>query len=105
MAAVVSSCIVIGATPNTTYDAAGALLGLRVGSDLFERLGHALKCIGVGGLGAAAGFTLDHQIGTFAHGLDHLRLFGGVLYPGAVVLGVHDVIRRADGRGGIVVGL
>src|SRR5262245_58297508 len=70
-----------------------------------ERLRNALERERVGGRGSLRGLGLDHGVAGLAHGLDQPRLFGGVLDPGAVVLGVHREAAAADGHGRFGVGL
>src|SRR6185295_43773 len=67
-----------------------------------EGLRNALEGVSICGLGAAPRLALDHQVGSLAHGVHHLRLFRCILYPGAVVLRVHGIGCRADRRGGVV---
>src|SRR5438874_13297524 len=64
--------------------------------DLVERLGKPLQGKGVGGFGALGGNALDRGIGGFAHGFNHPLLFGRVLDPESVALGVHRKRRAAD---------
>src|SRR5262245_59350152 len=85
------------------YSNADALLALLL--DLVERLGQALERILVGRRGAAAGGALHGQVGALAHGIDHARLLGDVLDPGAVVLRVHRELGAADLGGGVRAGL
>src|SRR5207237_10847409 len=66
-----------------------------------ERLRETLERVLVGRLGAAAGDALDGEVGALAHGIDHARLLGDVLDPGAVVLGVHRELGGADLGGGV----
>src|SRR5262249_62101534 len=75
-----------------------ALLALLVGAR--QRLGQALERELISRLRSAAGSALDGQVGALAHGLDQARLFGDVLHPGAVVLGRHRKLHRADLGGG-----
>src|SRR5262249_2045947 len=51
--------------------------------DLVERLGEALERVLVGRGGAATGGALHRHVGALAHGVDHTRLLGHVLDPGA----------------------
>ena len=73
--------------------------------DLVERLCEPLERILVGRRRAAAGGALHRQIGALAHGVDHARLLGDVLDPGAVVLRVHRELGGADLGGRIGAGL
>src|SRR5438128_391902 len=65
-----------------------------------DRLGDALERECVGGLGAAGGDGLDHDIGALAHGVDQLGFLRRVLDPRAVVLRVHGETRGANGDTG-----
>src|SRR5262249_45031217 len=82
---------------------ASALLALLL--DLVERLGEALERVLVGRGGAATGGALHRPVGALAHGVDHARLLGDVLDPGAVVLRVHRELGGADLGGGVGAGL
>src|SRR6185369_14734988 len=59
--------------------------------NLVEGLRNTLERVCIGGLGAAARFAPDHQVGPFAHGIHHLGLFRRILNPSTVVLRVHRV--------------
>ena len=61
-----------------------------------ECLREALERILVGRLHAAARGAFDREVGTLAHGLDYARFVGGILYPGAAILGVHRELGGAD---------
>src|SRR5260370_39707072 len=80
----------------TTYELFALLAFLL---DFVEGLGEALERILVGRGRAAARGALHRQVGALAHGIDHGRLLGDVLDPGAVVLRVHRYLFSTD-RGG-----
>src|SRR5258707_7020597 len=86
----------------TTYELF-ALLAFLV--DFVEGLGEALERILVGRGRAAARGALHRQVGALAHGIDHGRLLGDVLDPGAVVLRVHRELFSTDLGGGVRAGL
>src|SRR4029453_15808941 len=73
--------------------------------NLVERLREALERNLVGRRGAAAGGAAHSQVGGLAHGVDHARLLGDVLDPGAVVERVHRELGAADLGGGVRRGL
>src|SRR3954469_23331367 len=73
--------------------------------DLLERLRKPLERILIRRRGAAPRRPLHRQVGALAHGIDHTRLLGDVLDPGAIVLRVHRELDGADLGGGIGAGL
>src|SRR5438132_577325 len=77
----------------TTYELFALLAFLL---DFVEGLGEALERILVGRGRAAARGALHRQVGALAHGIDHGRLLGDVLDPGAVVLRVHRELFSTD---------
>src|SRR5258708_14345966 len=86
----------------TTYELF-ALLAFML--DFVEGMGEALERILVGRGRAAARGALHRQVGALAHGIDHGRLLGDVLDPGAVVLRVHRELFSTDLGGGVRAGL
>src|SRR6476620_9024800 len=75
---------------------AGTTASLALLRDAVERLGEALQRIAIGRFGTAPRFAGHDHVGAAPHRVDHARLFGGVLEPGAVGLRVHRVLVRAD---------